>query len=424
MRARVAAGLMAFAGVASAGELEFHPYASGLYLYDSNVYKFSSQVADVTGTTDTSDRVERYTAGLDAGYAWEQQKVHATAEARRFLFEDFSHLDHNEYALDIGLDGKALSNTTGLLDFRDERRMASFEDRRSTQLIIERDRMGRGELTIAVTPDWHVVAGARLHTLRSPLPDAPALPQPPPGAAARVASPNFAMHETAYNAGVQRGILRKEHSENEAPLFVGVMLGYQTVSFSGVTPQPPPPPGVSQEKFDGYRLLSLEATAKYDISELSAFDGKLGVTQYRPRESAGGSRLELTGELGYTRSLSEVTELNLHVFRRIAPYAATGDASTNTGISVGAKWQPMLRDLIVLVNYSWASSSFGGSSGFAPENSGRGDTVQTATLSLAHPLFRYFAIRLFGSYSDRHSNRAFDSYADKIVGAELAFRWP
>ena len=412
--------MMAFGGAASAGEFLFNPYASGQYLYDSNVYKFSSQVADVTGTTDTSDRSQRYIAGLDSRYTWQKQKVHALVEGRRILFHDFTHLDHNEYALDAGFDGGILSNTTGMLNYHNERRMASFEDRRSTQLTMEHEQIGQGGLSFAVAPDWHIVTGARIRYLLSPLPEAPALPQPPPGAAARLASPDFAVHERTYNAGVQYGIENKAEPETEAPLVVGVMLEHQTVNFSGVTPQPPPPPGVTRDDFEGYRLLSLQATAQYVVSGLSNLDGKLGVAQYKPK-SSGSSKPELIGEIGYTRKLTGVTELNLHLFRRIVAFAASADSTTDTGASIGAKWEPIL-DLGVLANYSYATSHFGGSS-VAPENSGRSDKVQNASLSVAYPLFHYFGVRLFGTYTNRSSNLAFDNYSDKIVGLELSFRW-
>jgi len=412
----------AFAGTAGAANLDFEPYAAGLYQYESNVYKFSRQVADVTGTSGTSDHVQKYTAGLDAGYTWRDQKIHGRAEGRRFTFGEFSHLDHDEHFLEAGLSGVFLGSAKGLMIFSNERRMASFEDRRSTDLTIERENLARGELDVAVMPQWHVVTGARYRNIDSPLPDAPALPFPPPGAAARLASPDFAAREMAYKLGVQYGIEAKDHPEDEIPLLIGLMLEHQAISFSGVTPQPDPPPGVTRETFEGYSLLSLQTTILYVVSELSKLDGKLGASRYMPEESSGESRLDLTGEIGYTRSVTAVTEINGHLFRRIAPYAATADSTADVGASIGIKWQPRL-DLLVLANYSWSRSSFRGLSGIAQENDGRGDKAQSATLSLYYPMFQYFGIRLFSSYSDRRSSLEFNDYTDEIFGAELSARW-
>lgn len=424
----LAAGLPAAAG---AGELSFDPYAAVLYQQESNVYHFSRQVAEVTGTDDTEDRSLRYTAGADAAYAWPQQRLQAVAELRRVEFDDFTALDHDEHLFGIAFDGGILGHTRALLDVREERRMASFADRRSTQLVLERDQWGRGEVAVAVTPAWRIVTGARGRNLRSPLPAAPALPNPPPGAPARPASPDFGVHEAGFNAGVLFGIENKEHPEHEAPLVAGLVLDYQAVSFSGVTPPPPPPDPLppplaltpeERDEFQDYALWSLVATARYAASGLSILDGKLGVTLFDPERATADARPELTAEVGYTRKLSAATELNAHVFRRIVPYVATADATTDTGVSAGFKWEP-LRSFTVLGNYAWASSAFEGLSAFAPEDSGRSDDVQEGTLSFAYPVEQLLYARLFGRYSDRHSNLGYNDYNATTVGLELSVRF-
>lgn len=418
----LAVAALVLAGAAEAGEFRFIPYSSLQGQHDSNVYRFSSQVADVTGTTDTSDRHLRLLVGLDAGYTWQQQTLEAMIEGRSFHFDEFRHLDHEEHAVGARFNGGILSYIRGLLEFRDERRMASFEDRRTRQLIMERDQTGRGELTVALTPQWRVVTGARGRNLRSPLPDAPALPLPPPGAAARNASPDFGVHEAAFSTGVVYGIDNRENPETEAPLLLGVVLEYQTVSYSGVTEQPEPPPGVTRETFDGYSLLTLAATARYAVSGLSVLDARIGLALYDPDAATADSRPIVTGEIGYTRKLTAVTELNARLFRRVLPAVATADATSDNGVSVGARWEPV-RDLTVLANYLWATSSFEGISGIAPENEGRSDTVQAATLSVAYPPSQAFHVRVYGSYDERRSNLEFNEYDAETVGVELSFRW-
>jgi hypothetical protein len=413
---------LGLAGGAEAGEFSFAPYAAARGQHDSNVYRFSSQVADVTGTDDTSDRHLRLQAGLEASYVWQQQELRAMAEGRSFRFEEFQHLDHEEHTVGVGFKGGLFSHIKALVELRDERRMASFEDRRTTRLIMERDQAGRGEFALALTPRWQVVTGVRGRKLHTPLPDAPALPQPPPGAAARNASPDFTLHETAYNAGVVYGIDARDRPEVEAPLFLGLVLEYQTIDFSGVTEQPEPPPGVTRETFDGYSLLTLAATARYAVSGLSVLDARFGLALYDPAAAGADSRPHVTGEIGYTRELSAVTELNARLFRRIVPAVATADSTSDNGVSVGARWEP-ISDLIVLANYAWATSSFEGLSGVAPENKGRDDTVQAATLSVSYPPSRSFHVRVYGSYDDRRSNQQFNEYAAETVGVELSYRW-
>lgn len=416
-----AAALLAAWTAAGAAELDFEPYAASQYLYDSNVYRFSNQVAEVTGTADAADRSLRNTAGIGAGYRWQQQHLQVTAEARQFKFDVFDHLDHGEHMLAAAFDGRLRGGTRASLDFRDERRMASFEDRRTTQLVMERDLAARAGVAVAVTPQWQVTAGVRGRRLYSPLPDAPALPQPAPGAPARVASPDFAVHEAGLSAGVQYGIENKEHPEDEAPLLVGVLLEHTQVDFTGFTPQPQPPPGVTRETFEGYSLIALGATAAYSLDGMSSLDGELGITQYRPAGS-GDTSLSATGEISYVRRPSVITELKASLYRRIVPIAPTASAGSETGIGLGVRWE-FLRRIEVQAGYAFATSTARSESLFAPENSGRDDRVQRASFSVAYPRQQTLVIRAFATYDDRRSSLGFNDYRDVTVGAELTARW-
>lgn len=419
--AAIAAAVLAAATAAPAAELDFEPYATSQYRYDSNVYRFSSQVADVTGTTDTADRALRNMAGLDAGYRWQQQHLQVMAEARKIEFQEFEHLDHDEYALAAAIHGRFIDIVQTRLDFRDERRMASFEDRRTTQLVMERDLTGRAEVAVMATPQWRVTAGARGRRLYSPLPDAPALPQPAPGAPARVASPDFAVHEAGVSAGLQYGIENEEHPEDEAPLLVGVLLEHTRVEFTGFTPQPEPPPGVTRETFDGYALVSLGATAAYSLDGMSSLDAALGVTQYRPAGN-GDTSLSATGEITYLRRPSVVTELKASLYRRIVPIAPTASAGSETGLGLGIRWE-LLRRLEVEGDYAFGMSSARSESLFAPENSGRDDRVQHAALAITLRSSQALFLRTFVTYDDRRSSLGFNDYRDVTVGAELTARW-
>ncbi|HUS25645.1 MAG TPA: hypothetical protein VM369_11920 [Candidatus Binatia bacterium] len=420
MLACASGAALVFCGDAAAAEFLFTPTASAQLYYDSNVYRFSEAVARAIGTPIRADRVQRYTAGADSSYEWLHQKLRAGGEQRRFRYRNQDELDHDETLVEAAYDGALYDYLTPQLEYREERRLASFEDRRTAQPVMEHDQSGRAALGIALTPLWHVATNVRGRNLRSPLPAAVALP--PPGPAARAPSPRFGLHEALYSAAVLYGVDSKQHPEAEAPLLAGVMVEYQTVSFSGVTPPGPPPPGRRVETFAGYRLLTFEGTAQYAVSGLSIFDGKLGVTKYNPKRTQAADEVpEITGEIGYRRGFTAVTELNGHLFRRIVAHANTAAAATDTGFSIGANWEP-LPALIVLADYAWALSEFQGDGG-SSENSGRRDRTQTASLSVSKPLSRSFGMRLFGGYSKRSSNLAFNSYGDKSLGVEFTFRW-
>lgn len=396
------------------GRFEMVPYASAQYSRESNVFRFSNEVADVTGTSDTADRIQRYLAGLDTSYTWQQQKLMATVEGRTFDYDTYTHLDHSERLLRLSYVGGFWDHTIGLLNLSDERRMASFEDRRSTDLVIERQRIVEGGVEVAVTPEWRILGGTRHSTLSSPLPEAPALPQS--GVPARAASPDFEVEETALTGGVQYGIESAEHPETEAPLLLGLMLEHETVRFSGFVPDAD---GVGAED---YRLLGLEATAQYAVSGLSTLNASMGATQFESLDGDSDSSIELTGEIRYTRELSAVTEVNARVFRRFSPFVPSAEVTTDTGVGVGAKWEPIL-DIALLLDYSRTESEFGDHGDAAPENTGREDTTDSASLSLLYTRIEYFGLRLFGTRDERDSNLGFNNFSANTVGAELTFRW-
>lgn len=396
------------------GLLEIVPYASASYLRDSNLFRFSREVADVTGTTDTSDRIQRYLAGFDVSYSWQQQRLAATVEGRSLDYERFPHLDHSERLLKLDYAGGFSDHTTGNVTVSNERRMASFEDRRSRVLVIERDHIAEGGAEVAITPTWRILGGTRYRRLRSPLPRAPALPLS--GVPARPASPDFELTETAFLAGVRYGIESAENPASEAPLLVGLEFEHQTVRFSGFVPEEE---GAGSED---YRLLSLETTAQYVVSDLSRLDASLGATRFKSLETGASSSVELTGEVGYTRELSAITEISASVFRRFSPFVADADVTTDTGFGVGAKWAP-LPTFALLLDYSWAKSEFGDQGDTAPENTDREDKTKSGSLSVEYSRFAPIGIRLYGQRYERDSSLDFNNFSDNAVGAEISFRW-
>lgn len=421
--ATIAAIAAALACAPAAGiELRLTPYVAGQYLYDSNIYRFSDQVVEVTGTPQTDDRVRRYTGGIDSSIRWQRQTLQVMAERREYRYDVLEPLDHDETTAAATLDswiGQDFRLTAGA---RSERRRASSEDRRSTELIIEHDRSANAELTVTLAPMWRVTAGASGSDLQSPLPAAPALPQPPPGAGARNAAPDFAIRQAAVHTGVLYGIENKINPEIESPLVMGVRLRRATVEFRGLTPQPPPPPGAQPERFEDYSLLTLEGTANYALSGHSRFEARLGATRFDSDAGDADNLPALTGELEYIRNVSAVTELSARVYGDIVPFVPAATATSDTGIGVGAKWEP-IRYCKFFADYSYAESAFTGLGAFAPENSGRSDRVQNAALRLEVPYGQWIFLRLGGSLTERRSSGGYNDYDERAAFAELVLLW-
>ncbi|HUS25503.1 MAG TPA: hypothetical protein VM369_11195 [Candidatus Binatia bacterium] len=442
LAAAVLAAVLALGGQAAhAAEFSIGPFASAQYLYDSNVYRFSSQMQrDVVAggfpqAADLADRVHRYVVGAEGGYTIEQQRFTGTVEGRRYDYEDLNTLDHNERGWGARYDGGILSVLSMQTEYHDDRRMGTFEDRHTAEPVMEHERIGKGLFSIAVTPMWHVDLGGSARMLRSPIPAGVATTVPPgtfPGVSTtttfppRNPMPNYAVHESTGQLGLRYGIENKEHPEVEAPLVMGAVLEYRDISLSGVERQPdppvlPPPTQLDREKFHGYNTLSLEGLATYTVSSLSALEARLGATLFNPHEVNQESQPELTGRIAYRRRFSVVTEARAEVFRRIATRDVTAEGTTETGAGIGLKWQPLL-DLLVLADYSYAQSAYQAGTA-TPVNKGRSDDVNTATLSLGYPFLRYFSVRVFGGWTDRRSNRSWQNFQDKQAGAELEFRW-
>lgn len=405
-------------GAANSAELEFEPYVAAQLQRESNVFRFSDEVAEATGTTRTADTVERYTAGLELAYGGSRQRIAGTAEARRFQHANFDNLDRTEHFTEIGYRGRLFNNTTGVVTLASERRAATQGDRRSTQLVMERDRTLKSGLDVSVTPMWHVLAGMRLRRLTSPLPEGVALPRS--GLPARPASPDFGLRETAFSGGVQYGIESLDLLDNESPLLLGVLFEHEEVRFENLIS---PPAGEGEPDVSlGYRLLVLEATARYSVSGMSALEASLGATQFKAMEESDAQSPTLTGDLRYIRKLSGVTELSIGVFRRFSPFVDSADATTDTGFLLGARWEPVI-DLEFELDYSYTRSSFGGQSPIAPEDAGRSDTLHGAALSVRYPFFNRIGIRLYGSVNERSSSQSFNDFTDNRIGVELSYRW-
>ncbi len=407
--------------VTEAAELKLVPYVAAEYRSESNVYRFSPELEQATGIDQTADRVQTYTVGLEATYAVSQQTLSAVVEGQHSRFDRFTDLNHDGHRIDLNYKGPVLTPLVAEVQLLSEKRLGAFEERRSTDRVMEDDLITRGSLELALTPALHLLTEVRLRQLDSPQPDAAAVTQPPPGFPQRLASPNFAVRETAYAIGLQYGINRSDQPEVEAPLLVGLMLEQQNVRFSGFTEQPVPPPPQVQQTFDPYRLLTLETTARYVVSGLSTFDAAIGVTEYSAKNDRGDSDPELTGAVGYTRTISVVTEVNVSLYRRVMLFAATADTTTDTGVGFGLKWQPLL-NLDVAASALYATSDFGRQGDAAPENTARDDRLQSYAISISYPIFQVLSLRLFGSHEDRRSSFALRDYDDQTIGVALSFR--
>lgn len=371
--------------VAAVGSLV--PYGSAQAEYNSNIFALESreQALAQNGDAELSDRVLRYVAGLEGKLSLGQQSLRATVEGRRLDFEHYNRLDHDEYLFSGGVDWKLGSAIDGLLELRQEQRMASFEDRNATALTLETERGARGTANLDITPEWRLEGGLARRELDSPLPDFPA----------------FQLEEDTASLALKYLVLDR--------LAAGVYAEILQGRFDGV-----PSAGRFQQQ-------GLALTGDYYIEDFSSIGAVIGITD-REDDGGGGGQKALTGELSYHRELTGKTKIDLQVFRRIRSFVGGASSVQEDGASVGLAWQATPKTSAAAL-YQWTQGSFQDSGG-SSENQGRQDEGEIASLKISYQVLPWAAIRPYGGYQSRDSNLAFDSFEAAFYGIELLARLP
>src|SRR4029077_4721381 len=133
-----------------------NPYADVHYEDDSNVFRVQNSQANLVAIGDPTlaDNDLKAVIGAEGSYLWSEQKLTATVEGRRYVYDHFNQLDHNEYLADVALKWKTTSLLDGLLEARQEQLMAPFTLGNSAQLSIDVDRRVTGGLNLNFNPDW------------------------------------------------------------------------------------------------------------------------------------------------------------------------------------------------------------------------------------------------------------------------------
>lgn len=374
--------------VAAMAAVDFHPYAGTQYEYDSNVFSFSNRqdVIAATGGTQKDDTLLRYFGGIDVSLTPGQQRFYASAEARRVQFERFDELDHNEHLLLGGLDWKLGSRLDGKLEYRRERSMASFADIETTQLTVQTEETGNAALNLLLTPRWRIETGAKTRKVELPLPE----------------FPDFALKENTGSAEIKYLGFSK--------LSAGILGQYTDGEYEGS-------PDANQ-----FEQGSLQLTADYVVSGLSAFNAELGAIRRKNKNGDGDDTSGFTGALGYKRELSGKTSVSAQLFRRINSYVAGANALVDTGASLGALWQATPK-IVVSTQYQWTHSDFKTGDSVASINDNRTDKFGTAAIDLRYQALDWLLLRPYGEYHNRSSSTENQGYDGAVLGLELRLRF-
>ena len=366
---------------AVAAEYQLTPYGSVTAEYNSNVFDLPShQVARAeNGDDQLSDTVMRYLAGAEGALPVRKQKLRANLELRRLDFVHFDRLDHNEYLFGTGIDWNVLSTLDGALDYRQERRMAAFADRTTTQLTLETERIASGSANLVINPEWRLESGVRLRSLDSPLP----------------AYPEFALKENSIDLVAKYLAIDK--------LVAGVFTEYLSGKFEGV-----PAPGKFHQE-------SIELVADYTLSEISKVAAKLGYT--RRNDDGGGTVSGLTGMAAYHRDLTGRTSADVQVFRRVRSYVGGASAVVETGIGTALTWR-VTEKIAVAGAAEWTHSTYEDGSA-----SQRKDDYESWSIRMNYQPRPWLALRPYTGYRVRNSSVNRDDFHSGVIGLELQARF-
>jgi Putative beta-barrel porin 2 len=361
----------------------FNPYADARYEYDSNVFRAQSAQANLIAIGDSTlaDKDLRSVVGVDGTYLWSEQKLTATLEGRRYNYDHFTNLDHNEYLADVALKWKTTSLLDGILEARQEQLMAPFAIGNSTQLTIDVDRKISGTLDLNINPDWRLESGVYSHNLKAPLQD----------------FPDF----TEREVGTQLALVNRSITH----LTYGISLDHISGRFENA-------PSVGS-----YDQTDAQLTVNYTVSALSTFKGAVGYTK---RQQAGDSLSGITGLLGYTRQLTVKTSVAFNATRTVNSYVAAGGSEIDTGATATVSWQATYR-VGVSLSGGYTHSAFVGQ--FVPGSpgsitAGRVDNSPEGSLNVNYQVLRNVKLRAYLNRQSRSSDVDLYTCNDTTVGIE------
>lgn len=367
-------------------QLSATPYVAESYLYESNVFFLPTSVPAPVGKNGPTlaDQVLESRVGVDSSYLWDGQKIYGLAEGRRFDFDHFSFLNHNEATLNGGLAWKASRVVDGTLDYRHERSMVQFTDLiDATQLILQTENNATASVGVLLTPDFRAETRARDRELHSPRPDAPNL-----------SLQEDSIHEALRYLGL-------------ANLSAGIDLEYLQGKFSHAP--------ITEAAAPRYYQTTAELAATYLISGLTNLNGNLGFT--RRSDDIGNQLSGVTGRLAYKRNLTPKTSLSAQVSRAVNSYVSTAGSEVDTSAQLYATWQATYR-IYVNAGYVWTNSKYPNFN-LGQKIGDRIDHLQYLNLEMTYQALNWLSIHPYARYQTRNSNSTFFDYNATTFGIEF-----
>lgn len=373
---------------ARAGELKLQPYAEGSYEYNSNIAAVApGDPANVLqGDPHQDDRIKRGVVGLNARYGWSRQVLMLQAEGRRYNYDHFSRLDHDESLLSANLDWQLASALDGKMVASREHRMADLKARLGSELVLETESDAAGSFNIHIGPDWRLESGARRRNLDSPQPG----------------YPNYGLRETTGDLALKY--------LGPASWTFGLAGEHVSGDYHGGTLAP------------SYRQTSIDGTANYGDGEPTLLKASLGHTTRSDPAANAADLSAITGLLSYARKLTGKTSVDVSYQRAVNSYVITAASEVDSIVAMKIDWEAT-RKLSVVLGYTHTGSTFTGE--YVPAtNIPRSDQYAAANLDIGYAITRWVTISPYGLYQTRTSNVPYFQYNGAVVGIRLRVQRP
>jgi hypothetical protein len=362
------------------GQGKLDASVAGVRQYESNIFQLSDTVAQQSGLgLARSDWIDEPLADLDTEYRAGPQRLYASGEARRFVYERFDTFDRDEYNWRSGLDWKLTSLLDGGLSYGQDRLMLPEQNRAAPSLNrdMEFDRSANGSANLNIAPEWRVESRVDWTRQNSPAPDA-----------------EFRYNQTAYTlAAKYLGI---------AHVAAGLEGQYSVGNYADAL--------LSSQ----YRQFTGALTGELTGSAVSTLSVDLGMSRRADDSGQQGVSSGFSGDLKYRRTISGKTQFAVDLFRLITTYPSTADTVQQTGASFDARYSAT-RKINVQLLAEYLDDSF--------QQAARRDRTAIARLGVDYAALRWFELSPAIQWQSRYSTDYFYSFADTVVSLEAKLKY-
>ena len=381
-RALIALALLA-TSLPCVAEVTFDPSASAGYQYLSNVFDLQSGFP-LPGTNDyqKSDSLYTYGAGLQVNDTWDQQKLFLRLSDTEYTYNHFTELNHNEYAIDGGLDWKLGHLFDGDIEVQRNHMMVAFTNVNDAEYELLTEQRESGLLGFNVTPDWRLEGSGYYRTLDQ----------------AFAEQPSLTLTETDEQVALKYIAL--------AGLTSGLAAAYVNGDYTG--------PGAAINP--NYHQTTVQAVATYVATGRSTFNGALGYSD-RASVSDANTITGLTGAFDYKDQLTGKTSVDIQLSRLINSYVADQGSEIDSIAALNVNWQATYK-IGVVASYSYTYRQLPGQ-GDAPIGSTRIDRLQLASLNVDYEPLDWLSILPFVNYQVRGSNFIGANFNATVVGVNV-----